>query len=117
MKISKLLVGMGLIFVPTVCVHAAPCRSLESCMSLVLDGYCCCPTGSTGTGYKCPEGWTGSTLASGTCSRAAETGSDTKGTYEKIYGTCSNSSYTYACYTNTAQADSNGSCFCTMTQV
>ncbi|MBQ8294367.1 MAG: hypothetical protein IJX89_03210 [Alphaproteobacteria bacterium] len=111
MKISKLLVCMGLIFVPIAVTHAA-CRSLESCSALLLSGYCCCPTGSNGTGYKCPDGWTGTAFANATCSRAAETGSDAKGTYEKTYGTCTTTSYTYACYDTKAIADAGNDCLC-----
>lgn len=117
MKILKLLVCMGLIFAPIVGAHAAVCQSLENCTARLLSGYCCCPTGSTGTGYKCPDGWTGANpLVSSTCSRAAETGSDTKGTYEKTYGTCTSSSYTYDCYQTMASSGADGSCFCTATQ-
>lgn len=118
MKISKLFICTGLIFVPIVEAHAlVACRSLETCSSFLLDGYCCCPTGNTGTTYTCPDGWTATTYTAGaTCSRADETGTNDLGTYTASYGTCTVSSNTYACYTSKASSEADSSCFCTISK-
>ena len=97
---------------PTV-TYAIACLSFEVCTQDIPSGYCCCPTGRTGTAIECPSGWSTGLIGS-TCKRDSTTGTDTKGTYTQEYGTCSGTSTKIPCYMTYSMDASNvtDECFC-----
>lgn len=102
---------------PTMTQAAPSCMSIAQCIDLLgNETGCCCPTGTTGPGVKCPDGWYAA-INSTTCRRASTTGTDIKGTYTQEYGTCSGTATTIACYTlSQSGADTSGDCMCNVVQ-
>lgn len=82
------------------------CQKFSECQK--LGNKYCCPTGSTGTEYTCPAGWTLNS-ANKTCSRADSTGSDETGSYEMSYGTCDATEETHKCYKGSLTSE-DGTC-------
>ncbi|MBP3340568.1 MAG: hypothetical protein J6L47_02795 [Alphaproteobacteria bacterium] len=112
----NLNVGLGLAMVISSSAQAiVSCLSLESCSVSLFDGACCCPTGSTGTTYSCPSGWTINSSKT-SCDRSSETGSDSTGSYTLTYTSCSPETSTYDCYRTTPASSTTTSCYCQTTQ-
>ncbi|MBQ4130247.1 MAG: hypothetical protein IJD69_02635 [Alphaproteobacteria bacterium] len=114
----NLNVGLSLAMSMTPTAHAVvSCQTLERCSQLLLAGYCCCPTGSTGTQKTCPSGWTMNSLQT-SCDRSDETGSDSTGSYTLTYTSCSPETSTYDCYTTQAAGTgaSTSACYCQSSQ-
>ncbi|MBQ4130067.1 MAG: hypothetical protein IJD69_01685 [Alphaproteobacteria bacterium] len=109
----NLNVGLSLAMSMTPSAHAlaiSACTSKTECVSTLTFG-CCCPTGTTGTIYNCPSGWTYNTTTA-LCQRSSTSASDLTGAYTQSYGTCSyTSTTTYDCYLATTSSTST-SCYC-----
>lgn len=86
--------------IETFCMSAMECKKSVDCTAY------CCETGGTGTGYRCPEGWS---VLGTQCTRASSSGSDTTGTFTLEYDTCDAETYSYSCYvTSTSSIAANG---------
>ncbi|MBQ5700184.1 MAG: hypothetical protein IIV74_02740 [Alphaproteobacteria bacterium] len=97
------------------------CLTLDQCKERIncnLGKYCCCPNGTKRTEYKCPTGWTYSSLNQ-RCERSSTSGTTAIGYTQTTYGTCNYTSKTEVdCYGAPGLAESVTSpgvltqCFC-----